>query len=148
MTAPVLDPTVQYNPSDFAHGSVPDMSSRIPRICGYICPVGDGFTNIVTPGYFGPQQQRPSVGSDAATWPAPVPGEYPIAPAIPGTGTDSTNQGQPSVGTTLPFGSLVFWANNPADPAANGFAVRIDPDGSGYGEKPGEKLVTFTGGIF
>ena len=141
-----LSPDPQYVPANFAHGSMSDLNSNIPRICGYKLPATQTPIQMFTPGYFGPQQQRPSVSSDAATWPTPVPGEYPIAPPVPGNGTDSTNQGQPSLGAVLPFGSLIFWIREvPA--ALLGYAVR-KPDSFGYGKKPGETEVTFVGGTF
>ena len=132
---PTLSPDPQYTPREFAHGSVTGLQSNIPRICGYRNP--HTFIEQFTPGYFGPAQTRPELDGtiDITTG------------ASGGTGTDSTNQGQPSLGTTLPFGSLIFWRNEEGT-GLHGWAARIDATGTGYGKKPALTEVLVTGGVF
>jgi len=131
-----IAPNPQYVPANFALGSMEGLNSNIPRICGYQLPLTHSEAQMFTDGYFGPEQRRPDVA----------------VPAVSTGGADYTagsyviNQGQPSLGALLPFGSLVFWSRGGPTPL-QGFAHR-SPDVDGYGLKPGEKEVKFTGNSF
>jgi len=151
MPAPSQNPSPQWVPRYFAHGNLPDINSNIPCLGGYKIPSNTpGGTaapgQMLADGYFGPQQTRPSIGS----------GPFPSGPPdyhTPGDGTDSVNQGNPSLGATLAFGSLVFWASADALGApTNGWLTRVnthpEAPNTGYGLKPGMNQVDTVGGAF
>jgi len=139
MPAPSISPDPQYVPANFAWGNLLDLNSNIPRICGYALPPTHSAADVLAPGYFGPDQStsRPTVtGLRSAT----------VGVVL--DGTDSENQGQPGLGATLPFGSLIFWAQQTPAGTAKGFAVRIDLNNSGYGKYPPLTEVITNGGVF
>lgn len=150
MTAPTSNPSPQWVPRNFAHGNLLDIGSNIPCIGGYVIPSNPpggtpAPTQMLADGYFGPEQQRPSIGSGPATGTPPN--------HIPGNGTNSENQGNPSLGATLAFGSLIFWASALAlPPKSSGYVIRVNTDptapNNGYGTKPGMKRVDTEGAAF
>lgn len=138
MTDPLvpISPDPQYVPRNFAHGAIPDRTSNIPSLCGYFVPNDQSVLNLAVDGYFGPAQTRPDV---AVAGTVPPGGDY-VA------GTDSENQGQPSIGPTVAFGSLILWATSQDHPvpALLGYAVRINT-GDGYGKEPALEAVQVDG---
>lgn len=123
MPAATIDPGPQYTPRKFAHGILPDRAGGIPSICFYKIPEGHTEAEMLIGGYFGPQQYRPSVKDSGAAG-----------------ATNSTNQGQPSLGSTVAFGSMILFTSSDAVPSGEGLVTRIN-DTNGYGLKPGETEV-------